>query len=116
MSTLFDISGKTTVMTGASKGMGLVMATALAEHGAKAVISASNQDKLEVAAERINQTCRKEVAIPFGANTGQRAALEHLVEQAHLRADPMDIVIGNGVVNPYFGPTSEIPDPAYEKP
>ncbi|MBL6780043.1 MAG: SDR family NAD(P)-dependent oxidoreductase, partial [Rhodobacteraceae bacterium] len=37
---LFDLSGKTAVLTGASKGMGLAMATALAEYGARVVISA----------------------------------------------------------------------------
>ncbi len=115
MSTLFDLSGKTAVLTGGLKGMGLAMATALAEHGAKVVISARNQNKLKTAAETINQTCREEVAIPIATNAGHRAALEHLVEQAHSRTGSIDIVIGNAEVNSYFGPTSEIPDPAYEK-
>ena len=115
MSTLFNLNGKIAVLTGASKGMGLAMATALAEHGAKVVISARNQYKLDAAAETINQICEKDAAIPIAANAGHRAALEHLVEQAHSRAGSIDIVIGNAGVNPYFGPTSEIPDPAYEK-
>ena len=45
MSKLFDLSGKTALLTGASKGMGLAMATALAEHGAKVVISARASKK-----------------------------------------------------------------------
>ena len=44
MSKLFDLSGKTALLTGASKGMGLAMATALAEPGAKVVISARKQE------------------------------------------------------------------------
>ncbi len=112
---LFDLSGKTAVLTGASKGMGLAMATALAEHGAKVVISARNQDQLETAAQTINSLCGKDMAIPIVANAGQREALENLVETARSRAGSIDIVIGNAGVNPYFGPTSEISDAAYQK-
>ena len=39
LSTLFVLSGKTAVLTGASKGIGLAMATAVAQHDAKVVIS-----------------------------------------------------------------------------
>ena len=112
---LFDLSGKTAVLTGASKGMGLAMATALAEHGARVVISARNQDQLETAAQTINSLCGKDMAIPIVANAGQREALENLVETARSRAGSIDIVIGNAGVNPYFGPTSEISDAAYQK-
>ena len=112
---LFDLSGKTAVLTGASKGMGLAMATALAEHGARVVISARNQDQLETATQTINSLCGKDMAIPIVANAGQRDALENLVETARSRAGSIDIVIGNAGVNPYFGPTSEISDAAYQK-
>ena len=112
---LFDLSGKTAVLTGASKGMGLAMATALAEHGARVVISARNQDQLETAAQTINSLCGKDMAIPIVANAGQRDALENLVETARSRAGSIDIVIGNAGVNPHFGPTSEISDAAYQK-
>ena len=115
MSPLFDLSGKTAVLTGASKGMGLAMATALAEHGARVVISARNQDQLETAAQTINSLCGKDMTIPIVANAGQREALENLVETARSRAGSIDIVIGNAGVNPYFGPTSEISDAAYQK-
>ena len=115
MSPLFDLSGKTAVLTGASKGMGLAMATALAEHGARVVISARNQDQLETATQTINSLCGKDMAIPIVANAGQREALENLVETARSRAGSIDIVIGNAGVNPYFGPTSEISDAAYQK-
>lgn len=59
MSTLFDLSSKTAALTVTSKGMGLTMARALAGHSKKVIISAGNQDKLEVAAETINHTCTK---------------------------------------------------------
>ncbi len=51
---MFDLTGKVALLTGASKGMGLAMATAMAEHGATVVISARKQDQLDAAAEGIN--------------------------------------------------------------
>ena len=115
MSKLFDLNGKVALLTGASKGMGLAMATGLAEHGATVIISARKQDQLEAAAQQINKTCRAEKALAFAANAGSKSELEALVESARSSAGPIDIVVGNAGVNPYFDPTSEISDAAYEK-
>jgi len=115
MSKLFDLNRKVALLTGASKGMGLAMATGLAEHGATVIISARKQDQLEAAAQQINKTCRAEKALAFAANAGSKSELEALVESARSSAGPIDIVVGNAGVNPYFDPTSEISDAAYEK-
>lgn len=114
MSALFDLTGKVALLTGASKGMGLAMATALADHGATVVISARKQDQLDAAAEEI--TARgKGRAHAVACNVGYKEQLEALVAQTRERAGPIDIVIGNAGVNPYYGKTSEISDDAYEK-
>ncbi|TDK45096.1 SDR family NAD(P)-dependent oxidoreductase [Antarcticimicrobium luteum] len=112
---LFDLSGKVALLTGASKGMGLAMATALAEHGATVVISARKQERLDDAAAEINAAVGAERAIPVACNVGHKDQIRALVETARDKAGPIDIVIGNAGVNPYYGPTSEIPDEAYEK-
>ena len=115
MNTLFDLSGKVAVLTGASKGMGLHMATALAQHGAKVVISARKQDQLDIAAGEINAAAGADRAIPVACNVGHKDQLQKLVDTARNVAGPIDIVVGNAGVNPYYGPTSEISDEAYEK-
>ncbi|MDF1715189.1 MAG: SDR family oxidoreductase [Antarcticimicrobium sp.] len=112
---LFDLSGKVALLTGASKGMGLAMATALADHGATVVISARKQDRLEEAAAEINAEVGADRAIPVACNVGHKDQLQALVEAARAKAGPIDILVGNAGVNPYYGPTSEIPDEAYEK-
>ena len=115
MSKLFDLSGKVALLTGASKGMGLAMATALAQHGATVVISARKQEQLDLAVEEINTACGTKRAIAVAANVGHKEALEALVQTARSSAGPIDIVVGNAGVNPYYGPISEISDNAYEK-
>lgn len=115
MRELFDLTGRVALLTGASKGMGLVMATALADHGAKVVISARKQDQLDEAAARINETVGADRAVGIACNVGYKEQLEALVAGAREKAGPIDIVVGNAGVNPYYGKTSEIPDEAYEK-
>lgn len=115
METLFDLTGKVAVLTGASKGMGLHMATALARHGATVVISSRKQDQLDAAAARINTAVGADRAIPVACNIGSREQLQALVDAAHDKAGAIDIVVGNAGVNPYYGPIRDIPDDAYEK-
>ena len=115
MSKLFDLSGKTALLTGASKGMGLEMAKGLARHGAKVVISSRTQEDLDAAAEAINAEVGEARAFGVAANAGYKEALAELVAKGAELAGPADIVVGNAGVNPYYGMTSEIPDKAYEK-
>lgn len=115
MSKLFDLTGRVAVLTGASKGMGLAMATELADHGATVVISSRKQDQLDQAADQINQTVGADRAIGVACNVGSKEQLHTLVDTARSRAGPIDIVVGNAGVNPYYGPTSEISDEAYQK-
>ena len=111
---MFDLTGKVALLTGASKGMGLAMATALADHGATVVISARKQDQLDAAATEINAR-GKGRALAKSCNVGRKDELQALVDFTRAEAGPIDVVIGNAGVNPYYGKTSEIPDDAYDK-
>ena len=113
--TLFDLTGKVALLTGASKGMGLAMAQALASHGATVVISSRKQDQLDAAAAAINEACGAQRAHAVAANAGRKQELQALVDKTHELAGPIDIVVGNAGVNVHYGNISEIPDEAYEK-
>ncbi|MFZ8973740.1 MAG: SDR family NAD(P)-dependent oxidoreductase, partial [Pseudomonadales bacterium] len=52
---LFDLSGKTALITGASSGLGEYFAEILAGAGAQVVITARRLDRLEALAERFNE-------------------------------------------------------------
>ena len=115
MSALFDLSGKTALVTGASKGMGLSMATALAEHGANVVISSRKQNELDAAAAQINEAAGRDCATGIASNIGDKSQLEDLVAQTKSRVGSIDVLVGNAGVNVHYGSTHEIPDDAYEK-
>jgi NAD(P)-dependent dehydrogenase (short-subunit alcohol dehydrogenase family) len=114
-SELFDLTGKVALLTGASKGMGEAMADGLAEHGAKVVVSSRKLDQCEAAAARINNKCGEERAIAIACNVGYKEQLQALVDETHERLGPVDILVANAGVNPYYGPMSDIPDAAYDK-
>ena len=54
MSGLFDLHGRVALVTGASRGLGLAMARALADAGARVVLAARGRDALEQAADRLH--------------------------------------------------------------
>ncbi len=112
---LFDLTGKVALLTGASKGMGLSMATALAQHGATVVISARGQDDLDAAADGINQAVGAQRAHGIAANIGHHDQLQALVAKTREVAGPIKAVIGNAGVNPHYGSITDISDEAYEK-
>ena len=60
--TLFDLTGKTAVITGSSRGIGRAIAEQLARHGARVVISSRNQDACEDVANAINEEPNRIVA------------------------------------------------------
>ena len=69
MANLFDLTGKTAIITGSSKGIGKAIAHRLAEHGANVVVSSRKADACAAAVDEIN------------------AAFERLSTAAHLGCD-----------------------------
>jgi gluconate 5-dehydrogenase len=69
-SKLFDLSGKTALVTGGSRGIGLSVAKGLAEHGADVAIVARTQEKLEASKQQIQADTDKKVwTFPFDIKT-----------------------------------------------
>jgi NAD(P)-dependent dehydrogenase (short-subunit alcohol dehydrogenase family) len=112
---LFDLTDRVAVITGASKGMGLAMANALADHGAKVVISSRKIDQCEAACAAITARHGAGRAIAIACNIGYKEQLQALVDETHERLGSIDVLICNAGVNPFFGPSADIPDSAFDK-
>jgi NAD(P)-dependent dehydrogenase (short-subunit alcohol dehydrogenase family) len=100
---LFDLSGRVALVTGASRGIGSAIAETLAEHGADVVLSSRKQADLDAEAERINAR-HAEKATPIAAHAGRQEDLERLVQDVMSRFSRIDILVNNAGTNPYFGP------------
>ena len=98
---LFNLSGKTALLTGASKGMGQAMAEGLADHGARVVISSRKLDQCQAVADNINEKLGPDTAVAIACNVGYKEQLQALVDATHERLGPIDVLVHNAGVNPF---------------
>lgn len=114
-SNLFNLNGKVALLTGASKGIGKAMAEGLAEHGCQVMISSRKLDQCQTVADEINAKYGEGKAAAFACNAGYKDQLQELVNVTREQLGPIDVLVGNAGVNPFYGAMTEIPDEAYDK-
>lgn len=110
---LFDLKDKVAVITGSTKGIGKAIATRLAEQGARVVISSRNQDACDEVAAGIRQQGGEAIAIECNINHLEQ--MQNLVAKTKEQLGKIDILVCNAAINPYFGPSQEIPDELFDK-
>lgn len=113
MSSLFDLSGRVAIVTGASRGIGRSIAEELALAGAKAVLASRKQEALDEAASAIR--VRGGEAIGIAAHSGDKDALFRLVKQTLDHYGRLDILVNNAATNPHFGAILEAADSYWQK-
>lgn len=115
MANLFDLSGKTAIVTGSSRGIGKAIAHRLAEHGANVVVSSRKLEACEEAASEINDLVGRKAAIAIAANIADKAALQRLADETQSALGRIDILVCNAASNPYFGPMAGVSDDQFSK-
>ena len=114
---MFDLTGKTAIITGSSKGIGKSIAMQMALHGAKVVVSSRKADACEVVANEINEACEgtEGEAIVIPCNISDKTALQMLVDETRAQLGKIDILVCNAASNPFFGSMMDIPEDAFDK-
>ncbi len=95
--TLFDLSGKTALVTGASRGLGQYMGRALAEAGADLVITSRRLDSLQAFSEEISAMGRQ--VFPVELDVTDPRSIRQMAEQVHSQFDAIDILVNNAGCN-----------------
>jgi NAD(P)-dependent dehydrogenase (short-subunit alcohol dehydrogenase family) len=98
-----DFAGKTALITGATRGIGLAIAKELAERGARTVITARKPDEIEAAVEEIGAATT--IGVRGGADDETHQA--EAVSEAIKAFGSLDILVNNAATNPYVGPFIE---------
>jgi NAD(P)-dependent dehydrogenase (short-subunit alcohol dehydrogenase family) len=103
---LFDLTGKNAYVTGASRGIGRVIAVALAEAGADVALVARSADGLAETAEAIDAVGRKAIVIP--ADVTSYDAVAETASAAIDQLGEVDIVVNNAGGSNFMVPFGEL--------
>ena len=90
---LFDLDGRTALITGGSRGLGLQMAEALGDFGARVLICARKDDELQSAAARLQE---RGISVDWVCvDAGKPESIAGLVDTAMQRLGNIDILVNN---------------------
>src|SRR3954454_15041735 len=94
----FKLANKRALITGGGKGLGKVMAGALAQAGADIAISSRTLADCETVAHEIIQLTGRQ-AVPIAADVTRDSDVERMIVEAERAIGPIDILINNAGVN-----------------
>lgn len=94
-----EIKEKTVVITGASSGIGLACARAFHDKGAKVVLAARSEDKIEALAAELNEKSGEKRAIAVKTDVAVEADCKNLIEKAVAAFGGVDILLNNAGVS-----------------
>jgi NAD(P)-dependent dehydrogenase (short-subunit alcohol dehydrogenase family) len=109
---LFDLTGKVALVTGGSRGIGLQMAQALGEMGARVALTARRAEELSEATGRLAALGIESHAIP--ADLAQPASVPGIVDAVEARFGPVDILVNNAGNN-WAAPAETYPDDGWRR-
>jgi gluconate 5-dehydrogenase len=109
---LLSLKGKTALITGGSRGLGLQMAEALGEMGAKVAISARKKDELDQAVEHLKKG--KIEAEAFVCDMGKREQVAPLADAVLKKFGKIDILVNNAGTT-WGAPAEDHPLEAWDK-
>jgi gluconate 5-dehydrogenase len=106
---LFDLSGRNALVTGGSRGLGLQIAEALIEMGAKVAITARKKDELEAARKTLGSA-----SFAFVCDIGKRDGIAPLVDDVIKQCGRIDILVNNAGAT-WGSPAEDHPLDAWDK-
>lgn len=111
--TSFDLTGKTALVTGASRGIGRAIAVGLAAAGADVALSARDEALLAEVRAEVEALGRKAVVLP--ADVTDADACRRLAADAIAALGHLDVLVNNAGGSSYMGPFLELRFSGWEK-
>ena len=110
---LFDLTGKTAVITGGSRGLGRAMALAFADHGANVVVASRKLDACVQVAQEVEARGRR--ALPVACHVGRWNEVEALAAQAISTFGRIDILVNNAGLSPLYPSLDQVTEDLFDK-
>ncbi len=111
MTDLFSIKGKTALVTGGSRGIGLMIARGMVEAGAKVYISSRKAAVCDEAAAELSKSGE---CYSLPADLGTEAGCRALTDAFSAREDRLHVLVNNAGAN-WGAPLADFPDAAFDK-
>ncbi len=109
---MFEVDGKIALVTGSSRGLGLVLARALARAGARVVLNGRDGERLEAA--RRSLEAEGFAAAAFGFDITDEAAVREAVEAIERDVGPVEILVNNAGIQ-HRAPLEEFPEEQWRR-
>ncbi|MGB8364194.1 MAG: SDR family NAD(P)-dependent oxidoreductase [Rhizomicrobium sp.] len=113
MGASFDLSGKSAIVTGSSRGLGREIALGLARSGCDVVISSRKLDACETVAREVEALGR--CALPFAAHVGHWDELAGLSDAAYDAFGKIDVLVNNAGMSPLAPSTLETSEALFDR-
>jgi NAD(P)-dependent dehydrogenase (short-subunit alcohol dehydrogenase family) len=110
----FDLTGRVTLVTGGSRGIGRAIAQGLAESGADVVIASRKQEACDEAAHEIAASTGR-TALGVACHVGDWDQCDALVDRIYDRFEHCNVLINNASVSPLYGDLIDITEAYYDK-
>lgn len=110
---IFNLTGRSAIVTGASKGLGQAMALALARAGADLLITSRHREEIDPAAQDIAAAASRRV-VAMEADVSRRTDVEATVDRALREFGKIDILVNNAGVN-IREPILDLKDESWEQ-
>ena len=114
MSDRFDLTGRVSLVTGATKGLGRAMAQGLAEAGSDVVVVSRKADLCEQVAKEIESSTGRR-AVPIACHLGEWDRLPDLVDRAYDAFGRIDVLVNNAGINPAMVPVRDLTEAYFDK-
>jgi NAD(P)-dependent dehydrogenase (short-subunit alcohol dehydrogenase family) len=109
----FDLTGRTALVTGASRGIGEAIALALADSGADVALNGRKAETLEKVGRQVEERGRRAVVVP--ADVTDRDAAQQMVAAAIAALGHLDVVVNNAGGTAFMVPFTEMRFSGWEK-
>ena len=110
---MFSLNDKVAIITGSSKGIGKSIAKALAENGAKVVVSSRGEAQVNEVAKEFTEKGYIATGIP--CHIGKSEDRKRLIDETLQRFGSVDILVNNAAINPVFGAIEDADEEVFDK-
>jgi NAD(P)-dependent dehydrogenase (short-subunit alcohol dehydrogenase family) len=112
-SELFDLSGRTALVTGATRGLGRAIVRTLATAGADVVVSSRKPEACEQTAEEVRRLGRR--ALAHACHVGRWEECDGLVDAAYEAFGRVDVLVNNAGIAPTYPDPQSVTEELWDK-